>query len=161
MKPVAEFNFVTTWRITAPLPQVCDAISRSMDWPQWWRNVEKVEELEAGDTIGIGHRLRFTWKSHLVYRLTFDVCVTHIEPFKFLQGQARGDLEGTGRWYFAYDSPETIVRYEWSVRSTRRWINLLSPIARPIFKWNHDQVMRQGAEGLARYLNAPSVGTSN
>jgi len=41
-----------------------------MDWPQWWRNVEKVEELEAGDTMGIGRRLRFTWKSHLVYRLT-------------------------------------------------------------------------------------------
>ena len=158
---MAEFTFVTTWRITAPLPQVCDTISKSMDWPQWWRNVEKVEELEEGDTIGIGRRLRFTWKSRLFYRLTFDVCVTHIESLKFLQGQASGDLEGTGRWYFTYDSPETIVRYEWSVRSTRRWINLLSPIARPIFKWNHDQVMRQGAEGLARYLNAPSVGTSN
>jgi hypothetical protein len=31
-------------------------------------------------------------------------------------------------------------------------MNLLAPVARPIFKWNHDVVMGWGAEGLARKL---------
>jgi hypothetical protein len=31
-------------------------------------------------------------------------------------------------------------------------MNLLAPIARPLFAWNHDVIMRQGEEGLSRYL---------
>jgi hypothetical protein len=33
-------------------------------------------------------------------------------------------------------------------------MNLAAPIARPLFKWNHDMVMQQGGKGLARLLNA-------
>jgi len=28
----------------------------------------------------------------------------------------------------------------------------LAPLARPIFEWNHNGVMRAGGEGLARHL---------
>jgi hypothetical protein len=38
------------------------------------------------------------------------------------------------------------------VKTTEWWMNLLAPIARPLFAWNHDVVMRQGGEGLARLL---------
>jgi hypothetical protein len=34
-------------------------------------------------------------------------------------------------------------------------MNRLAPVARPLFAWNHDAVMRQGAEGLAHLLDAP------
>jgi hypothetical protein len=34
-------------------------------------------------------------------------------------------------------------------------MNRLAPVARPLFAWNHDIVMRQGAEGLSQLLNAP------
>jgi hypothetical protein len=33
-------------------------------------------------------------------------------------------------------------------------MNLLSPLARPLFKWNHDVVMGWGAEGLKKRLAA-------
>ncbi len=46
----------------------------------------------------------------------------------------------------------TAVVYEWNVHTTKAWMNLLSPIARPVFEWNHDWVMRNGAQGLARLL---------
>src|SRR3569623_725274 len=81
--------------------------------------------------------------------------VTRIVPLTLLEGRASGEVEGSGRWCFAHDGRATSVRYEWRVRSTRRWMNVLAPFARPMFKWNHDQVMRQGAEGMARLLNAP------
>lgn len=158
---MAEFRLVTIWRIEAPLPQVCAAISHCLHWPTWWKGVEKVEELDPGDAEGIGSLRRFTWKSRLPYRLTFDVRVTHAEPLKVLEGHASGEVEGIGRWHFSRDGSVTIVRYEWHVRTTRRWMNLLAPIARPLFKWNHDQVMRQGAEGLARLLNARLVGLAH
>jgi hypothetical protein len=46
----------------------------------------------------------------------------------------------------------TAVLYEWNVHTTRAWMNLLAPVARPVFAVNHDYVMRHGGEGLARLL---------
>ncbi len=155
---MAEFRFVTIWRIEAPLAQVSDAIFCCSEWPQWWKNVEKVDEIEPGDHEGIGALWRFTWKGHLPYRLTFNICVLRAVPLKVLEGLATGELEGTGCWYFADESPVTVVRYEWRVRTTRTWMRLLGPVARPLFTWNHNQVMRQGAEGLAVRLKTRLVG---
>ncbi len=76
-----------------------------------------------------------------------------IERPLVLEGQARGELEGVGRWRF-YEGETTAVTYEWRVRTTRAWMNALAPIAGPIFRWNHDWVMRQGGRGLARRLGA-------
>jgi hypothetical protein len=36
-------------------------------------------------------------------------------------------------------------------------MNLLAPLARPVFAWNHDVVMRWGGEGLARLLGTRLV----
>ena len=154
---MAEFQFVTVWRIEAPLPRVCDAVSRCLYWPDWWRGVESVEEFDPGDAEGIGSLRRFTWRGRLPYRLTFDVRVTRIVPLTMLEGHASGEVEGIGRWRFSSEGDVTVVCYEWQIRTRRLWMNLIAPLARPLFKWNHDQVMRQGAEGMARLLNARLV----
>lgn len=155
---MAEFNFVTIWRIQAPLPRVCDAVSCCREWPQWWKGVEKVEEFDPGDAEGIGGLRRFTWRGRLPYRLVFDVRVTRIVPLTVLEGRASGEVEGRGCWYFSSCGDVTVVRYEWRVNTNRLWMNVVAPVARPLFKWNHHQVMRQGAEGLARLLNARLLG---
>lgn len=154
---MATFKFVTEWRIDAPLSEVCDAISSCLDWPEWWKGVEKVEKLDPGDADGIGSIHRFVWRGRIPYRLTFDVCVIRYVRFTLLEGQASGDVTGIGRWDFSHENGVTVVRYKWQVRTNRWWMNVIAPIARPLFKWNHHQVMRQGAEGLARLLNARLV----
>ena len=40
------------------------------------------------------------------------------------------------------------------MRTTQWWMNLLAPVARPVFKANHDYVMRNGGEGIAKLLGA-------
>jgi hypothetical protein len=70
----------------------------------------------------------------------------------FIEGEAVGELTGTGRWRLAEREGITEVRYDWNVSTTKAWMNLLAPVARPLFKWNHDVVMNWGAEGLARRL---------
>lgn len=155
---MAEFRFVTLWSIEAPLEAVCDAIEHSLDWPQWWQGVEKVEELAPGDARGIGSVRRYLWKGHLPYRLGFDICVTRMQPLTMVEGIACGDVEGIGRWSFTSEGALTIARYEWRVRPTALWMRLLTPLASPLFRWNHDILMQQGGEGLARRLNARLVG---
>jgi hypothetical protein len=70
-----------------------------------------------------------------------------------MRGEATGDLEGTGHWRLFEQAGVTAVTYEWEVRTTKPWMKLLAPVARPVFEYNHDVVMRWGGEGLARRLD--------
>ena len=93
-------------------------------------------------------------ESRLPYELTFLMRSTRSERPHLLEGEASGELTGTGRWRFFEANGATAVLYEWDVRTTRGWMNLLAPVARPIFAWNHDYVMGNGAERLSRLLGA-------
>jgi uncharacterized protein YndB with AHSA1/START domain len=149
---LAEYAFVTTWRIEAPIEKVWDAIYHADRWPSWWKGVESVVKVAAGDDQGVGSIRRYTWKSRLPYRLVFEMRTTRVEKPVALEGEATGELTGTGRWQLSQDGGITTARYFWNVRTTQAWMNLLAPLARPIFAWNHDIVMRQGGQGLARLL---------
>jgi len=148
-----DYHFLTLWKLAAPRAIVCQVIEDSLAWPQWWPGVEHVEELDPGDAAGIGSIRRYTWKGRLPYRLRFDIEVTRALRRHMVEGVASGDVEGIGCWHFATEGDNTLVRYEWKVRPTRSWMRLLSPLASPVFRWNHDVLMRQGGEGLARRLN--------
>ena len=150
-----EYRLLTIWRIDAPLEAVYAAIHDSPNWPGWWQGIRKVELLAPGDSDGIDSVSRYSWQGRLPYRLVFDVCATRIEELVAIEGLARGDLEGVGRWYFARKGAVSIVRCEWYVRSTRCWMNLIAPLARPLFIYQHEQIMARGAKGLARLLERP------
>jgi hypothetical protein len=86
---------------------------------------------------------------------------THVERPHLLQAVSIGDLEGTGRWEFKEDASGTTVRYEWNVQTAKPWMQLLDPLARPAFVWNHNVLMREGGEALARRLNARLLRNEN
>ena len=150
---MTSYRFLTTWCVDAPIGPVWEAIHDSERWPTWWKGVERVVELEPGDEDGRGSLSRYTWRSRLPYTLEFDMRVTRVEPPHLLEGVAVGELAGEGRWRL-FEGQGTAVTYEWVVRTTRPWMNALAPLARPLFAWNHDVVMRHGGEGLARLLGA-------
>jgi uncharacterized protein YndB with AHSA1/START domain len=151
---LAEYKFLTTWLLEAERERIWDAIYESERWPEWWKGVEEAEKLEEGDEAGVGQYGRYVWKSKLPYRLEFFVLTTKVERPLLLEGEASGELAGSGRWRLFEQDGATAVIYEWNVRTTRTWMNLLSPIARPIFAVNHDYVMRNGGRGLAQLLQA-------
>ncbi|MBI3953944.1 MAG: SRPBCC family protein [Chloroflexi bacterium] len=146
------YEFVTVWRIKAPIKSVWNEIYHAEVWPTWWKGVESVVEVRKGDERGVGSIHSYTWKSKLPYRLTFAMQTVRVEPPVLLEGVASGELEGRGLWQLSSQGSETIARYDWKVQTTQRWMNLLAPIARPVFKWNHDVVMSWGATGLAKRL---------
>jgi uncharacterized protein YndB with AHSA1/START domain len=151
---MAEYRFLTTWLLDAPRERIWDVIYESERWPEWWEGVEEADKLEEGDADGVGQFGRYVWKSKLPYRLEFFVRTTRVEKPYLLEGDASGELTGLGRWRLLEQDGVTAVLYEWKVRTTRAWMNLLAPVARPIFAVNHDYVMRNGGRGLARLLGA-------
>ncbi len=152
-----NYEFVTIWRVKAPLESVWKEIYHSDLWPDWWKGVESVVLIRKGDESGVGSVHRYTWKSKLPYRLSFEMQSVRVEPPVLLEGIAAGELAGRGVWQLSSENDETIARYDWKVETTKRWMNLLAPIARPVFKWNHDVVMGWGAQGLAKRLGVSVV----
>ena len=156
---LADYEFVTTWTIDAPIDTVWDAILDSERWPEWWKGAKDVVALQAGDADGVGDVRRYNFRSRLPYDLVFDIRTTRVEAPHALDGAASGELVGEGRWRLRATDAGTVVRYEWDVSTTRRWMNWLTPIARPFFRWNHNVVMRWGEEGLRRHLSAEGGGS--
>jgi hypothetical protein len=149
---VARYEFLTTWLLECPRERVWEAIYDQARWPEWWRGVEEVEEVTPGENGGLGSVSRMVWKSLLPYRVEFEVTTTHVERPRMLQADAVGELTGVGRWRLLEEDGATAVLYEWNVATTRPWMNLLAPLARPVFEWNHDWVMSRGGEGIADLL---------
>ena len=147
-----EYAFLTAWRVAAPRERVFALLHDSERWPEWWRGVERVVKLEDGDEEGRGSLGRYTWRSRLPYRLEFEMRITRVDRPERMEGEAVGELTGTGRWWLHDDGDATTVLFEWRVRTTRPWMNALAPLAAPVFRWNHDWVMRRGGEGIASLL---------
>jgi hypothetical protein len=158
---MAEYHLQTIWRIKAPLEKVYGAILNSLAWPEWWRGVENVEQTASGDANGINSIRRYSWRGELPYSLTLDVRATGIKKLLAIEGQAEGDLEGVGRWHFSRKGSVSTVHFEWHVRSTKWWMNLLAPLARTLFIRNHSLIMTQGGEGLARLLKTSLLSQEN
>jgi hypothetical protein len=157
---MAEYAFLTTWLLDAPRQPVWEAIHDQERWPQWWRGVEEAAELSrppGGDDVGTVSRM--VWKSLLPYRVEFEVTTTRVEHPHLLEGHAVGELEGIGRWRLYEQDGITAVLYEWNVRTTKPWMNLLAPFLRPAFEWNHDWVMARGGEGIAQLLGCSLLAT--
>ncbi len=154
---MTSYSFVTIWEIEAPVEKVWEVVLDMETWPQWWPLVKSVAKLGPGDANGIGSRWHFVYASRLPYTLEFDSELTRVEPPCVLEGATEGELAGIGRWHLSQEGTVTRVRYVWNVESTIWWMNLLAPVMRPLFSWNHAQVMKQGAEGMAAHLCAKLV----
>jgi polyketide cyclase/dehydrase/lipid transport protein len=149
---VSEYRFLTAWLLDAPRERVWEVIHDQKQWPSWWRGVVEVVELDPGDEQAVGSRARMTWSSFLPYNLVFETHTTRVEFPRLMEGEVDGELAGVGRWRLFEDDGVTAAVYEWNVRTTRAWMNLIAPVGRPIFAWNHNWVMARGGEGLAKRL---------
>ena len=146
----AEYRFLTTWLLEADHETVWDEIFHPERWPDWWPGVEEVVKLSEGDADGVGSVYRNAWRSRLPYAVRFDARTSRVQRLRLIEATATGELTGVGVWRFFKTDDALAVTYEWNVRTTRRWMNALTPVARPVFAWNHDYVMRHGGAGLAQ-----------
>ncbi len=148
----ASFNFCSCWQLAAPRQAVWDALDDFRSWSGWWPGLEEIVETDPGDSDRIGQKAASRWRGPIGYRFRFSLeAVERREP-EFIKGLAVGDLSGSGSWSLVEYQGWTEVKLDWMVDATRRWMEFLAPVARPVFVHGHDHVMRAGAEGLAGHL---------
>jgi carbon monoxide dehydrogenase subunit G len=132
----ADYHYVSTWKLRAPIEPVWSAISDLEQLPAWYPAVKEVQLLTPGDGQQVGARVRYVIKGWLPMRLAFEATIARVDPPREAELRAEGELAGTGRWLLDQEGEVTTVRYLWDVRTTRPWMNLVAPVARPLFTWN-------------------------
>lgn len=148
---MAEYRFVTRWRLNAPTQAVWDVLNDAMRYPEWWPSYKSAQHLTPGIT-GVGSVSEYVVRGPLPYDVRYRVEVTHYDPPREAAFKALGDLVGDGRLVYTPDGDGTLVTVYWNVRTSGFWLNLLAPLFRGLFAWNHNTVMRIGEQALIRRL---------
>jgi Polyketide cyclase / dehydrase and lipid transport len=148
----AHFDLVSHWRIHAGVDEVWAALVDTASWPQWWPYVQAVHTLRTGGPEGVGAVRRIEWSTRLPYRIVIEVEAVGSVRHQWLRARSRGQLEGEGLWLLRAEPGLTDVTYVWRVTLKRRWMRWLAPLLAPVFRWNHNGVMRAGQAGLQRHL---------
>jgi hypothetical protein len=145
VRPV-RYDLADTWRVDAAPDDVFAVLADLAAYPRWWPEVRTAERLDE-------RSVRLTCRSALPYDLRF-VAVERRRDARagIIEGELRGDLDGWSRWTIRPAAPGTWADFREVVVTTRRFMNVLAPVARPLFLRNHARMMRNGEEGLRAHL---------
>jgi hypothetical protein len=156
---MAHFEFFTLWQFKAALEPIWQCIYEGEKWPSWWKGVKQVEVIKRGGPDSVGMVMNHVWISALPYTLRFQIEITKVEPMKVIEVASKGELAGTGVMSFSTQGDDVIVRFDWRVDTTEWWMNLIAPLASPLFRWNHAVIMDWGAKCLAERLHVKLLST--
>jgi hypothetical protein len=96
-------------------------------------------------------------RAPLGYRIGGRIDVVEVEAPTYVRMQATGTIVGAGTWRLAEVDHGTAVRFSWRVRPAARWLQLLTPVARPLFEAGHEAVVRDAVHAAAALLDAEVV----
>jgi hypothetical protein len=157
---MASYSFVTKWFILASVERVWDALNDPERYHLWWPCFVEYRPLSPGAS-DVGSRGIRVVRGFLPYQLRYTTTITEKIPPHQLAYDSDGDLTGRGRFVLASQPSGTDVTFYWDVETTGRVMNLLAPLLRPLFSWNHNWVMAAGEKGLRRWLAEPAARSVN
>src|SRR5205823_154753 len=79
-------------------------------------------------------------------------------PARLPGGVMEGDLRGLGIWTLTGGERATHVRFDWEVHADRPLLRYLTPLLRPLFRWNHNWAIARAIEGLEPYARRTRPG---
>lgn len=147
-----HYRFESIWALDAPTRDVYMLLLNPGDTTS--TSMVKSRVLDSGGPDGRGRRAEYRIRSPLLYSIRLTAEVVEVDPPTRLQSVVDGDLAGTGTYHLSAEGEFTRVRFDWNVRTTKGWMNLLGPIGKPLFVWAHDRVMDELIRAMAHHLDA-------
>lgn len=145
----AEYAFIDEWDVDAPQEQVFEALADARTYPEWWTPTYKEVESDGPPEVGRASRQRF--KGNLPYTLSTTSTITRMERPNEFEVEVDGDLRGRGVWTLTPREGKVHVRFDWHVFADRALLRRLTPILRPLFRWNHNVAIKAAMKGLEPY----------
>jgi uncharacterized protein YndB with AHSA1/START domain/mannose-6-phosphate isomerase-like protein (cupin superfamily) len=143
------YVFVDEWDVAAPPEAVFAAIADARTYPEWWRPVYL--DVDADGPAELGKESRQHFKGRLPYHLHTRSRVVALDAPRTVTADVDGDLRGRGTWTLTPTATGTHVRFDWQVHADRRLLRALTPVLRPVFRWNHNWAIARAMEGLEPY----------
>jgi quercetin dioxygenase-like cupin family protein/uncharacterized protein YndB with AHSA1/START domain len=150
------YLFVDEWNVGAPLEPVFDAVADSRTYPVWWRPVYL--DVDADAPPGLGATSRHHFKGRLPYHLHTTSVISEFDPPQRVTADVEGDLRGRGTWTLTPTAQGTHVRFDWHVHADRKLLRVLTPVLRPLLRWNHNWAIARAQEGLEPYAQGQAAG---
>jgi quercetin dioxygenase-like cupin family protein/uncharacterized protein YndB with AHSA1/START domain len=147
--PMRPYVFIDEWDVAAPPQAVFDAIADSRSYPRWWRPVYLEVQADAPPRLGTVSRQHF--KGRLPYRLHTRSVVVELDSPRRIAADVDGDLRGRGAWTLTPSPHGTHVRFDWQVYADRKLLRVLTPVLRPLLRWNHNWAIARAVDGLEPY----------
>ena len=154
-----DYDFWTVWRVAGTPDEVAEVLGDATTLPRWWPSVYLAASpapapADAADAAraGLPAPANLHTKGWLPYTLRWTLTVTEPVTARGFALTAAGDLNGTGRWTFEQDGPETVITYRWRVQAAKPILKRLSWLLKPAFSANHRWAMARGEESLALEL---------
>jgi uncharacterized protein YndB with AHSA1/START domain len=151
----AEYVFVDEWDVAAPVDAVFDALADGRTYPEWWKPVYIWVEGDGPPEVGRVTKQHF--KGRLPYTLKTTSEIVSIDPPNRVEAKVVGDLAGVGIWTLTPNDAGTHVQFDWRVNADRPFIRFLTPVLRPLFRWNHNWAIARAMEGLEPYAQRVSA----
>ncbi|MEX1161955.1 MAG: hypothetical protein WEB03_00090 [Nitriliruptor sp.] len=158
---MARYRFSTRMRFGAGVSEVHRAIVDPSGWLELWGDAVEVRRVDDGDERGVGRTFDATVRAPVGYRLSASIETVEVDGpaarpdgswRSHLRMRSSGQLDGTGTWDLSGGTTATDVHFVWDVVTTARWMDLLTPIARPLFERSHGVVVRNASEAAAAHL---------
>lgn len=148
----ARYHFLSDFTLTSSREAAWTTLLAVESWPAWWRWLKRTDIIRAATSeSGVGGIYRNHIGSPTGYAFDFESEVADADRLRRIDLIMTGEIVGRIRFVLS-DAPSggTHVQYAQLVETPKRWMNLLAPIARPGFTWNHDRLMTDFGKGLAR-----------
>jgi uncharacterized protein YndB with AHSA1/START domain len=149
-----EYVFVDEWDVAAPQDAVFRALTDARTYPEWWTPVYLEVEGDCEPAVGCTTKQHF--KGRLPYTLWITSEIVAYNPPNSFATQVVGDLTGSGQWALTPRNGGVHIRWDWTVLADRPLLRYLTPVFRPIFRYNHNWSVQRAIEGLEPYLRARS-----
>jgi len=111
-------------------------------------------DVETDGPPGLGRVSRQHFKGRLPYHLRTRSTITRYERPTSVGADVEGDLRGRGLWTLTPgEDGGTHVRFDWRVYADKPLLRALTPLLRPLFRWNHAWAIARAREGLEPYAS--------
>jgi hypothetical protein len=156
----SEYVFIDEWDVDAPRAAVFHALADAGTYPDWWKPVYIAVETDGPPAVGRVSQQEF--KGQLPYHLKSRSEIVAYEPADTFTVEVVGDLTGRGVWTLTDTTDGRVhIHFDWRVIADRALLRYLTPVLRPVFRWNHNWSIKRAIEGLEPYARKSTEGERN
>jgi hypothetical protein len=147
-----EYIFVERWVLSAKPEAVYGALSDFNLYTRWGAPAYCAGTREGPVQVGCTGKLSV--HGSLPYKVQMKVRISSLVPNREIAIDVSGDVIGEKVWMLRpFGEHGTELISDWRCDPDWMVFRALTPVVKPLFRWNHGQCINTAVAGLARYLH--------